>query len=104
LGTIYVKKQMLPEVFAEIVQFHHQPERAINHSKIVAGVQVADMLVRYAKIGDSGNRAEVAEDAWVETTGWQILFDHQSPGERAITRASLKRSLSGIPNMLAGMV
>jgi putative nucleotidyltransferase with HDIG domain len=104
LGGIYLKKQVLPEVFVEIVQFHHQPDRAHKHGNIVAAVQVADLLVRHAKIGDSGNRTEVADESWVESAGWKILFAHQTPGEKAITRASLKRSLEGIPTILEGMV
>ncbi|HUD83787.1 MAG TPA: HDOD domain-containing protein, partial [Candidatus Saccharimonadales bacterium] len=104
LGAIYIKKQILPEVFVETVQFHHHPERAPHHGNIVAAVQVADLLVRFAKIGDSGNRNEIADESWVDSTGWKILFAHQTPAERAITRASLMRSLEGIPNMLEGLV
>jgi putative nucleotidyltransferase with HDIG domain len=104
LGAIYMKKQKLPDVFVEIVQFHHQPERAQHHGNIVAAVQVADLLVRYAQIGDSGNSNEVVDESWVDSPGWKILFARQTPGENAITRASLKRSLEGIPNMLEGLV
>ncbi len=104
LGAMYLKKQVLPEVFVDIVQYHHQPEKAREHSTIVAAVQVADTLVRYAKIGSSGNVTEVAEDAWMETSGWQILFGRQNADERAITRASLKRSLERIPVILEGLV
>jgi putative nucleotidyltransferase with HDIG domain len=104
LGAAYIKRQKLPDVFVETVQFHHKPESAENHGKIVAAVQVADFLVRQANIGDSGNRAEVTDDSWVESGGWKILFGHQTPGESAITRASLKRSLDGIPHMLEGLV
>ncbi len=104
LGAIYLKKQLLPEVFVEIAQFHHCPEKAQHHEKIIAAVQVADLLVRHAKIGDSGNPVEVADESWVDSTGWRILFSHQAPAEKAITRASLKRSLDGIPNMLEGLV
>jgi putative nucleotidyltransferase with HDIG domain len=104
LGAIYLKRQALPDVFIEIAQFHHTPRRAPNHVNIVAAVQVADLLVRYAKIGDSGNRREVPDESWIDSDGWKILFSHQTPGERAITHASLKRSLEGIPNMLVGLV
>jgi putative nucleotidyltransferase with HDIG domain len=104
LGALYLKKQLLPEIFVEIVQFHHCPERAPRHEKLAAAVQIADMLVRHAKIGDSGNDAEVPDESWEGSTGWQILFSHQSPGEKSITRASLKRSLEGIPTMLEGLV
>ena len=104
LGAMYLKKQVLPEAFVSIVQFHHQPERAREHGSIVAAVQVADLLVRYAKIGTSGNEAEVKEDSWMESTGWQLLFARQNAEERAITRASLKRSLERIPIILEGLV
>jgi putative nucleotidyltransferase with HDIG domain len=104
LGAMYLKKQVLPEVFIDIVQYHHQPEKARENSTIVAAVQVADMLVRHAKIGSSGNATEVAEDAWMETPGWQILFGRQNADERVITRASLKRSLERIPVILEGLV
>ncbi len=104
LGAIYLKTQVLPDVFVEIVRFHHEPERAEHHANMAAAVQIADLLVRYAKIGQSGNCKEVADGSWVDSSGWKILFGHQSPGERAITQASLKRSLEGIPNMLAGLV
>jgi putative nucleotidyltransferase with HDIG domain len=104
LGAMYLKKQVLPEVFVNIVQFHHQPEKARENGNIVAAVQVADLLVRHAKIGKSGNNAEVAEDSWMETAGWQILFGRQSADERSITRASLKRSLERIPIILEGLV
>jgi putative nucleotidyltransferase with HDIG domain len=104
LGALYLKKQALPEVFVEIARFHHQPQLAPNHANIVSAVQIADLLVRFAKIGDSGNRSEVADGSWIESDGWKILFAHQTPGERAITHASLKRSLEGIPNMLVGLV
>lgn len=104
LGAMYLKKQVLPEVFVNIVQFHHRPEAAGEHQTIVAAVQVSDLLVRHAKIGRSGNDAEVAEDSWMETSGWQILFARQSVDELAITRGSLKRSLERIPVILEGLV
>ena len=104
LGAAYIKRQALPEVFLESIRFHHRPEAAEYHRKTVAAVQVADLLVRYAAIGDSGNCAEVTEESWMESTGWKMLFAYQTPEEKAIARASLKRSLARIPNMLNGLV
>jgi putative nucleotidyltransferase with HDIG domain len=104
LGALYLKKQTLPEVFVEIVQYHHQPERAVNNRGVVAAVQVADLLVRQAQIGHSGNHAEVTEEIWLDSAGWKMLFGHQKNEEKAITRASLKRSLERIPTILEGMV
>jgi HD-like signal output (HDOD) protein len=104
LGALYLKKQLLPDVFVETVRHHHHPERAQNHAATVAAVQVSDMLVRHAKIGSSGNSAEVPYESWLETTGWKILFAHQSEDEKSITRASLSRSLARIPSILEGLV
>ena len=102
LGALYLKKQVLPEFFIEIVQFHHQPDQAQHHASITAAVQVADLLVRHAKIGNSGNRAEVPFDAWTESAGWKLLFAHQTEEERTITRAGLKRCLETHPHFAAG--
>jgi putative nucleotidyltransferase with HDIG domain len=104
LGALYLKRQSLPDMFIEIVQFHHRPEAALHNGPVVAAVQVADLLVRHAKIGDSGNGGEVTEEMWQESTGWKILFTHQTPEERAITRASLKRALERVPTILEGII
>ncbi len=104
LGALYLKKQMLPETLVDIVQFHHHPENARRNSNLAAAVQVADLMVRHAKIGNSGNAGEVADGSWAEATGWQILFGRQSDEEKAITRASLKRNLERIPAILEGLV
>jgi putative nucleotidyltransferase with HDIG domain len=104
LGAMYLKKQVLPEVFVEIVRFHHHPEQARHHGNIVAAVQVADLLVRHAGIGHSGNNGEVTDEAWQNSTGWRILFSQQTEEEKVITRASLKRSLERVPALLEGLV
>ena len=104
LGALYLKKQVLPEFFVEIVQFHHQPDQAQHHASITAAVQVADLLVRHANIGNSGNRIEISDEACFTSTGWKMLFAHQTAEEKVITRASLKRSLERIPTILEGLV
>ena len=71
---------------------------------MVAAVQVADLLVRHAKIGNSGNRVEVDEEGAVTSAGWRILYGRQSREEHVITRASLRRSLERIPAILEALV
>lgn len=104
LGALYLKKQVLPEVFVEIVQYHHHPDWARRNGYIAAAVQVADLLVRHAKIGSSGNRIEISEDCCANSVGWKMLFAHQSEEEKIITRASLNRNLERIPAVLEGML
>jgi HD-like signal output (HDOD) protein len=104
LGAIYIKSHNLPDIMVETAQFHHQPERANHHAQIVAAVQIADLLVRMANIGHSGNRQDLDNNVWLNATGWGILFPHQAEEEKAIARASLKRSLERLPTILEGLV
>ncbi len=104
LGAMYLRKQRLPEVFVEIVQYHHLPHRAQVQGHVTAAVHVADLLVRHTKIGDSGNKSDVAFDAWMQSPGWKILFAHQTEAEISLTRASLNRSLERIPSILESLV
>ncbi len=104
LGAIYIKNHNLPDIMVETAHFHHQPERANHHAQVVAAVQIADLLVRHAKIGYSGNLHEITGDDWLNATGWNLLFPHGSVEEKAIARASLKRSLERLPTILEGLV
>ena len=82
LGALYLEKQHLPDVFVEVARFHHRPEATPRHAGTVAAVQIADLMVRHKKIGDSGNRAEVMEDSWMASAGW----------ENPVRRADRKRT------------
>ena len=103
LGALYLQKQRLPDIFVEVARFHHDPGAAQNHTKTVAAVEVADLMIRHTKIGDSGNHAEVAKDSWMTSAGWGILFAGQSDGEQTIGVASLSRSLARIPAILESL-
>ena len=104
LGAIYLQRQTLPEDYVEIVRFHHQPEQAPTHGLMAAAVQVADLLVQEAKIGYSGRLPLAGQELWVKTTGWKMLFAHQTAEENALSRASLKNSLKFIPSTLERLI
>ena len=104
LGALYLKNHNLPDVLVEIARYHHRPENAAHYAQTCAAVQIADLLVRHAKIGDSGNHAEVTDDDWLNASGWGILFPQQNEAEKAIARANLKRSLDRLPTILEGLV
>jgi HD-like signal output (HDOD) protein len=104
LGGMYLGNHHLPPFMIESAEFHHEPGRAEAHQGIVAAVQVADLMVRYERIGDSGNRGEVSADEWMHAVGWSILHPCAEDAERSIARASLKRSLERLPIILEGLV
>jgi putative nucleotidyltransferase with HDIG domain len=104
LGARYLEKQRLPDLFVQVARYHHRPDAAPCHGKTVAAVQVADLMMRHAKIGHSGNHAEVVEDSWMTAPGWDILFGGQSDGEQTIEMASLSRSLARIPAILESIL
>lgn len=104
VGAMYLRHHNLPDLMIETALFHHEPERASGHAPIVAAVQIADLLVRHAKIGQSGNAGEVTEETWRNASGWGILFPNRDAGEKAIAHAALKRSLERLPMTLEGLV
>jgi putative nucleotidyltransferase with HDIG domain len=104
LGALYLERQHLPEVLVKAARFHHQPDKADAHQTIIASVQIADLLMRSAQIGCSGNFVEVTRAQCLEASGWRVLFPDQTSAEHAIARASLYRSLERLPNVLEGLV
>ena len=105
LGGIYLEHHHLPPVMVETARYHHEPSRAAAYANIVASVQIADLLVRHADIGNSGNNEPVNEEAWLAAEGWNILFPKgRGETERSIARAALKRSLERLPTILEGLV
>lgn len=104
LGAQYLRNHNLPPVLVETAQHHHQPHRAPRHRRIVAAVQVADLLTRTAELGISGNPVPPAPDEWSKCSGWRILFANLPENEQAIARANLRRCVEHMPNLVEGIV
>jgi putative nucleotidyltransferase with HDIG domain len=104
VGALYLEHHRLPEVMIQSARFHHHPENAQQHQALVASVQIADLLLRNAKIGCSGNFVEVTQDQCLAASGWHVLFPKPGEAEHAIARASLNRSLERLPSVLEGLV
>lgn len=104
LGAIYLKNHNLPDIMVESARYHHEPERASHHTQIVAAVQIADLLVRHGRIGNSGDASIVTREMWSNARGWGILFPEGGESERAIACAALRRSLDRLPSILQGLV
>jgi HD-like signal output (HDOD) protein len=104
LGALYLERHRLPELMVKAARFHHCPEQADGHELIIASVQIADLLMRNAKIGNSGNFVEVTREQCLEASGWRVLFPNQATAEQTIARASLHRCLERLPHVLEGLV
>lgn len=103
LGALYLHEHKLPAATIQAVRFHHHPADAGGEVRLVAAVQVADLFVRHAAIGNSGNPQEITADAWINAEGWDYLFPGASE-ERAIARANMERSLERLSTILEGLV
>jgi putative nucleotidyltransferase with HDIG domain len=104
LGAIYLHNHNLPEVMVDVARYHHRSTEAKQNAPLAAAVQIADMLVRYAKIGTSGNPESVSEEDPYASKAWQLIFTNQDEEENANARAALKRSLDRLPTILDGLV
>lgn len=104
LGALYLKQHNLPDVLVETARYHHKPERAGQYAPIVAAVQIADLLIRHARIGASGNPVPVSDAEWLGATGWGILHPTPRKDELHIAHAHLRRSLERLPTILEGLV
>jgi putative nucleotidyltransferase with HDIG domain len=104
LGAVYLQNHNLPDIMIETARYHHEPERAGHHTQIIAAVQIANLLVRHAQIGNSGETSIITQEIWTGASGWQILFPERRDAERAIACAALRRSLERLPSILQGLV
>jgi len=104
LGALYLRSQSLPSEYVDIVQFHHQPDKAPSHGEVAAAVQVADLLVQEGKIGYSGRLPVTKPDLWCQSTGWKMLFGNRTEEENAVSRASLKKNLERVPATLERLI
>ena len=104
LGAIYLSQHQLPGVLAEVARHHHNPERCERSRELTAAVHIADLLVRYARIGTSGNTALVEDESWLQTEAWRILHPTASKTDQLIAQANLKRTLERLPHILEGLV
>jgi len=55
VGRLLAKRWSLPAGIVAAIGYHHTPQLAVEHSKIVAVVHVADMLARALGLGSGGD-------------------------------------------------
>ena len=67
LGAALLRKWGLPEVYLEVVEFHHNPSQALLFPVEVAHCHLADIIANALKLGCSGESEiipKLNEDAW----------------------------------------
>lgn len=104
LGAVYLKNHRLPEVLIETARYHHAPESATRHVRIVAAVQIADLLIRHAGIGNSGNREPVSLETWQNASGWQVIAARRPNTDIAAAQTHMLRSLERLASILESLV
>ncbi len=104
IGAHYAARHSLSEEIVFALRYHNDPDRAPRHRLFAAAVQIADHVVRHAGIGGGFEQvAPVAADAWLQLSGWRILYGADGP-ESKLARASLANSIQRLPSMLQGLI
>lgn len=104
IGAYFLECHQLVEELSYSVRYHHDPTQAPCHQTFAAAVQVADYLVRHAKIESGFEKVDPIEtDAWVQLDGWKILYGSDD-NEARLARASLANALARLPAMLNGLL
>ena len=104
VGGIYLRSHRVPEIFVETARYHHCPEQAGANRVLTAAVQIANLSVRHAKIGVSGDVREVTWEECLGASGWRFLFPEADEGTLQTAHLNLKHSLERLPRNLTGMV
>jgi HD-like signal output (HDOD) protein len=104
IGAYFLERHQLVEELSCSVRYHHDPKSAPSHQEFAAAVQVADYLVRHAKIESGFERVDaIVSDSWTELDGWKILYGSKED-EWRLARASLANALGRLPAMVNGLL
>lgn len=80
VGGWLAEKWYLPPPIAEAISYHHAPLQAKKHPDIALLAHFADFVVRYSKVGDSGNcdPLKLDPDVVVALSEWGVAVDEES--------------------------
>ncbi|MCB1121053.1 MAG: HDOD domain-containing protein, partial [Verrucomicrobiae bacterium] len=104
LGAIYLEQNGLSPEIVQAVLFHHEPEKNFHDPNLAAGIEVADLLARYAGCSAGFEpAAELEFGDWESLSGWKIIFAGDR-SENHYARASIHRSIDNLPSILKGLL
>jgi len=93
VGALYLETQQLSKNVVAAVSHHHSPNSAGQYNRLAAAIQLADLLVRRAGIGSSGNYLAVDAAQCLSCAGADILFRDATQAEHFIFHGPLKHTL-----------
>ncbi|MCH8473726.1 MAG: HDOD domain-containing protein [Opitutales bacterium] len=104
LGALYLEMNNISPEVVETIMFHHEPEKSENAKTLAAGIQLADILARYAGCYagfESHRKVEFGE--WENMGCWQMLLGSDKVGGQ-YAKASILRSIENLPSLLHGLM
>ena len=104
LGALYLEVNNISPEVVEAVLFHHEPEKAGEAKFLAAGIQLADILARYAgcQAGfEMHRKTEFGE--WESMRCWEMLLGVDEAGGQ-YARASILRCIENLPGLLHGLL
>ncbi len=104
LGAVYLEQNGLSPDIVQAVLFHHEPKRNFHEPNLAAGIEVADLLARFAGCSAGFEPAKERDFGdWESLEGWKILFAGDR-SENQYARASIHRSIEHLPSILKGLL
>jgi len=104
LGARYLAGQQLPEPLVEATRFHHAPEQARDYAPQAATVALADLCIRSAGLGFSGNQEEVSPESWRESPFWNLVSPPDSPADKGQLMSRVAERLARLNAVLNCLV
>lgn len=104
LGALYLEMNNLSPEVVESVLFHHEPEKAGDAQYLAAGIQLADILARFAgcQAGFESERT-IEYGEWESMRCWDMLLGSEEVGSQ-YAKASILRSIDNLPSLLHGLM
>jgi len=102
LGALYLEHHLLDPALVAAARFHHRP--AVAREPAAAAVQIADLVLRHAELGRSGNPATPSRDDCLAAEGWRVLLPDAAPARIGATLSSLDLTVARMPLVLDSLV